>query len=163
MRRVALALCTLLLAACPPAAPSTDTAADEQAIRVLMDNWNAAIVSQNDSLIASLYADDGGLMPPGARKVTGRANVRAFWQGLWGMKPSLAMVPVSVTISGDLAVEEATYIWSITGAAGEEKEEGKSLIVWRRAENSWEVVDHMWNPDHRPMPAAPAAAPAKGR
>lgn len=151
MRRLALALSCVLLAACPPGATSTDTAADEQAIRALVDNWNAAIISQNDSLIGSLYADDGSLMAPGTRKVSGRANVQAFWAGLWGMKPSLAMIPVSITISGDLAVEEATYIWSITGAAGEEKEDGKSLIVWRRAGNSWQVVQHMWNPDRRPM------------
>lgn len=151
MPRVALVLLCVLLAACPPAAPSTDTAADEQAIRTLAENWNAAIVSHNDSLIASFYAEDGSILPPAMRKVTGRENVRAFWTGLWGMNPSLAMVPVSVTISGDLAIEEATYIWSVAGAAGEEKEDGKSLIVWRRAGNSWQVVQHMWNPDHRAM------------
>ena len=154
MPRVALALLCVLLAACPPASPSTDTAADEQAIRTLAENWNAAIVSHNDSLIASFYAEDGSIMPPAMRKVTGRENVRAFWTGLWGMNPSLAMVPVNVTISGDLAIEEATYIWSISGAAGEEKEDGKALIVWRRAGNSWQVVQHMWNPDHRAMGAS---------
>jgi len=151
MPRVALALCCLLLAACPPTSTSTDTAADEQAIRGLVDNWNAAIVSQNDSLIGSLYADDGSIMAPGMRRVSGRAAVRAFWAGLWGMKPSLGMVPVSVTISGDLAVEEATYVWSVTGAAGEQKEEGKSIVVWRRAGNSWQVVQHIWNNDHLPL------------
>jgi uncharacterized protein (TIGR02246 family) len=155
MPRVALALCCLLLAACPPASPSTDTAADEEAIRALVGSWNAAIVSQNDSLIGTFYAEDGSLMAPGMRKIAGREGVRAFWAGLWGMKPSLAMVPVSITISGDLAVEEATYLWSITGAAGEEKEEGKSLIVWRRAGNSWQVVQHIWNPDHRAMGPTP--------
>jgi len=151
MRPLALALCCLLLAACPPGATSTDTAADEQAIRALVDSWNAAIVSQNDSLIGSLYADDGSVMAPGMRKVAGRAAVRAFWAGIWGMKPSLAMVPVSVTISGDLAVEEATFVWSVTGAAGEQTEEGKSIVVWRRAGNSWQVVQDIWNADHPPV------------
>jgi uncharacterized protein (TIGR02246 family) len=153
MPRVALALCGVLLAACPPAGTSTDTAADEQAIRALVDNWNAAIVSQNDSLIGSFYADDGSLMAPGMRKVTGREGVRAFWKGIWGMKPSLGMVPVSIAVSGDLAVEEATYVWSVTGAAGEQKEEGKSIVVWRRAGNSWQVVQDIWNSDH--LAAAP--------
>jgi uncharacterized protein (TIGR02246 family) len=145
-----LLLAALLLAACPAAPPSTDTAADEQAIRALAESWNAAIVSHNDSLIASFYAEDGSILPPMMRKVSGRDNVRAFWTGLWGMNPSLSMMPSSITMSGDIAIEEGTYIWSITGAAGEEKETGKVLIIWRRAGNSWQVVQHMWNPDHRP-------------
>jgi len=143
-------LATLLLAACPPAPASTDTAADEQAIRAQVDALNQAIASQNDSMIGALYAENAVMLPPGMRRVSGRERIRAFWAGLWPMKPTLTMTPVTITISGDLAVEEANYLWSIpTAAGGEEKEEGKSIVTWRRAGNSWEIVQNMWNADTR--------------
>ncbi len=152
LRAGALLAC-LLVAACPPAPPSTDTAADEQAIRALVEGMNQAVSAQNDSAIAALYSDKGILLPPGMRKVTGRENIRAFWKGLWGMKPSLTMMPVTITISGDLAVEEGNYMWSIPLAnGGEEKEDGKVLVTWRRTDTSWEIVQHMWNADSRAKP-----------
>jgi len=140
----------LLLAACPPAPPSTDTAADEQAIRAQVDVLNQAIASQNDSLIGAMYAEDGVLLPPGMRRLNGRERIREFWASLWPMKPTLVMTPVSITISGDLAVEEANYLWTIpTAAGGEEREEGKSLVTWRRSGNSWVIAQNMWNADTR--------------
>jgi uncharacterized protein (TIGR02246 family) len=143
-------LAALLLAACPPAPASTDTAADEQAIRAQVDALNQAIASQNDSAIGALYAENAVMLPPGMRRVNGRTRIREFWAGLWPMKPSLTMTPVTITISGDLAIEEANYLWSIpTAAGGEEKEEGKSIVTWRRAGNSWEIVQNMWNADTR--------------
>ena len=143
-------LAALLLAACPPAPASTDTAADEQAIRAQVDALNQAIASQNDSVIGGLYAENAVMLPPGMRRANGRGQIRQFWAGLWPMKPTLTMTPVTITISGDLAVEEANYLWSIpTAAGGEEKEEGKSIVTWRRAGNSWEIVQHMWNADTR--------------
>jgi uncharacterized protein (TIGR02246 family) len=143
-------LAALLLAACPPAPASTDTAADEQAIRAQVDVLNQAIASQNDSVIGALYAENAVMLPPGMRRVSGRVRIREFWASLWPMKPTLRMTPVTITISGDLAVEEANYLWTIpTAAGGEEKEEGKSIVTWRRAGNSWEIVQNMWNADSR--------------
>jgi uncharacterized protein (TIGR02246 family) len=148
--RPLLVFAALLLAACPAAPPSTDTAADEQAIRAQVDVLNQAIASQNDSLIGALYTEDAVLLPPGMRRVNGREQIRAFWASLWSMKPTLTMTPVTITISGDLAIEEANYLWTIpTAAGGQEKEEGKSLVTWRRSGNSWVIVQNMWNADSR--------------
>jgi len=148
--RAGLLFACLLLAACPPGPPTTDTAADEQAIRALVDGMNQAVAAQNDSAIAALYAENAVLLPPGMRRSTGREDIRVFWQGLWGMKPTLTMMPVTITISGDLAVEEGNYMWSVPLAkGGEEKEDGKVLVTWRRTDTSWAIVQHMWNADTR--------------
>ena len=37
---------------------STDTAADQQAIRGTLDGWNQALTAGNDSLLASFYTED---------------------------------------------------------------------------------------------------------
>ncbi len=143
---VALAFCL----GCPPTATSTDTSADEQAIRALVDSWNGGLASQNDSLIAALYADDAILMPPGMPRVTGRQHIRDFWARIWPMKASLTLAIVSIRVSGDLAVQEDDWTWTMPSAQGEVKDHGKALVIWRRAGNSWQVVQDIWNSDVTP-------------
>ena len=153
--------CTLLaslalsagLAGCTPAGSSTDTAADEQAIRSTIDNWNQALTSADDSLLASFYAPDASMMPPGMPKVTGRASIRAFWASLWPMKATLAMSPGSFLISGDLAVEEGTWVWSVPTEGGTQQDHGKYLHTWRRMDGTWLIVQNIWNSDLAPAVA----------
>ena len=146
---LALALCL----GCPPTSTSTDTAADEQAIRALVDSWNGGLASQNDSLIAALYADDAVVMPPGMPRITGRQNIRDFWARIWPMKASLTLAIASIRVSGDLAVQEDDWTWTMPSAQGEVKDHGKALVIWRRAGNSWQVVQDIWNSDVTPPTA----------
>jgi len=148
---IALAVCL----GCPPTATSTDTAADEQAIRGRIDSWKSALASQNDSSIVALYADDAILMPPGLPRITERQKIRAFWARIWPLKATLTLEVASLRVSGDLAVEEENWNWTMPGPQGEVKDHGKSIIVWRRAGNSWQVVQDIWNSDV--TPPAPAA------
>ena len=148
---LALTLCL----GCPPGAASTDTAADEQAISAIFDSWTGAVASQNDSVIATLYADDAVLMPAGMPRVTGRQNIRGFWAQLWPVKATLTLTLVSIRVSGDLAVQEDNWTMSVPTPQGEVKDHGKALVVWRRTGNSWQVVHDIWNSDVTP-PTAPA-------
>jgi uncharacterized protein (TIGR02246 family) len=153
LRRLAAVACCVLLAACPAADGSTDTAADEQAIRATLDSWNQALSSANDSLLASYYAEDASMMPPGMPKVSGRANIRAFWASLWPMKATLAMSPSTFAIAGDLAVEEGTWIWSVPVNGGIQQDHGKYLHTWRRVDGTWVIVQNIWNSDLAPAVA----------
>jgi uncharacterized protein (TIGR02246 family) len=135
----------LLLAACPTPSTSTDTAADEQALRGIVDGMNTALGAQDDSLIASVYATDAVLMPPKAPRVVGRANVRAFFAAIWPVKASLSFVPGTVRITGDQAVMEGTWVWSMPGRHGTVDDHGNFIIVWHRTDTSWEVTQDIWN------------------
>jgi len=146
---LALALCL----GCPPTATSTDTSADEQAIRALVDTWGNGIASQNDSLISTLYADDAIVMPPGMERITGRQNIRPFWARIWPLKATLTLTVVSIRVSGDLAVQEDNWTWTMPSPKSEVKDHGKSIVVWRRAGNSWQVVQDIWNSDIAPPTA----------
>lgn len=156
-----LACTTLLLAALGcTAAPRTDTAKEEAAIRQLVTDWNGYLAARNDSAIAALYASDGVMLPPNMPRVSGTEAIRAFWAELWKMNATLSLAPVSVRVapSGDLAVEEGN--WDI--AMGDQKDHGKYLVTWSKAGGGWKVVQDIWNSDQPPaLPAA--AAPAKGR
>lgn len=135
-----------------------DTAAEETAIRAQDAAWNAAIVAKNDSAMAALYADNGTLMPPNEKNVTGTAAIRSFFAMLWPMNASLVITPTAITVaaSGDMATDAGTYLFT----AGGQSETGKYLVHWHKIGTDWKIVDDMWNSDNPPMPM-PADTTAK--
>jgi uncharacterized protein (TIGR02246 family) len=143
--RLATALLFVTLAACSPAPTSTDTSADEQAIRAMVDGMNTALGSQHDSVLAATFAEDAVLMPPGRPRVSGRANIRAFFVAIWPLRATLSFVPGTISIDRDLAVEEGTWVWSMPGPDGTVNDHGNLLVTWRRTDTGWEVSQDIWN------------------
>lgn len=143
--RVIPALLLVVLSACPPSSTSTDVAADEQAIHAIVDGWNSAIASHNDSLIAAGYAEDAVSMPPGMPRAVGRANIRQSYAQIWPLKATLSFTSGSVRVSGDLAAEEGTYIWTMPGPHGDINDHGNYVTIWRRTATSWEAIENIWN------------------
>jgi uncharacterized protein (TIGR02246 family) len=157
--RSTLLLLSLAALACAPAATSTDTAADDQAIRAAMETLNQGITGQNDSLTASIYAEDAVMMPPGATKVTGRANIRAFWATVWPLRATLTITPAAITVSGDWAYGEGTWTWTAPVTGGEQRDHGKYLDVWHRIDGNWSMVRDIWNSDLAPAEAEKVVKP----
>jgi uncharacterized protein (TIGR02246 family) len=142
-----------LLAAlgCAGAGKPASTAADEVAIRAIDHQWNEALRTQNDSLIASFFATDAVLLPPNMPRVSGAEAIRRFWAGIWPMKASLTLTPVSIRVSGEWAMEEGNYSWtSPLPNGGEFKDTGKYLVNWRMEQGRWRAVQDMWNSDTPP-------------
>lgn len=135
-------------------APRPDPAADEQAIRAIVTQWNGYLQSQNDSAIAAIYDSSGTLLPPGMPAVTGHEQIRAFWAQIWALKASLALTPEQVTVEGDLAVERGRWTWSQPLPDGtQHTDAGKYVVTWRRVDGHWKAVDDIWNSDNPPPPA----------
>jgi ketosteroid isomerase-like protein len=132
-----------------------DTAAEETAIRAQDTAWNAAVAAKSDSAVAAIYADNGTLMPPNEKIVTGTAAIRSFFAMLWPMNANLVITPTAITVasSGDMATDVGTYTFS----AGQVNDTGKYLVHWHKIGNAWKIVDDMWNSD-MPMPGAPPMA-----
>lgn len=144
----------LLSLACAGARP-VDAAAEEKAIRDIDTSWNAWLIAKNDSAIGAIYADGAVLLPPNLPRMTGAANIRAFWAGLWAMNASLTLTPGTIKVaSATLAVEEGSYAFS---APGVPNDAGKYLVVWEKTGGRWQATADIWNSD---QPAAPAPAPA---
>jgi len=145
--------------ACAPA-QSTDTSADDQAIRGRVDAENSALASQSDSTIASIYAADARMLPPNMPRLTGRDSVRKFFAGIWPMKASLSFATVTLHVSGDWAIEEGNYTWTMpapVAGAPPINDHGKYLATWRRSGTTWEIAQDIWNSD---LPASPPPAAA---
>lgn len=163
MQRLSFSIALVaLVAACAPAS-STDTAADEQAIRGKADGMDQALSAQNDSAIGMMFSADAVLMPPNMPRIAGRDSIRKFYAGIWPMKASLTLSPAAVHVSGDWAIDEGNYTWTMPAPAPNApaiNDHGKYLNAWHKANGEWVIMREIWNSDLPAMPM-PAAAPAK--
>jgi ketosteroid isomerase-like protein len=122
-----------------------------------IDALNATFVQGVDkgdaALIASAYAPDARLLPPGSAALTGPA-IEQFWAGLLNAGLSGgALHTGSFEEHGDVAIEEGTYEMEVGGSV---VDTGTYVVVHRRQpDGSWRYGIDTFNSD-RP-PADPAA------
>jgi ketosteroid isomerase-like protein len=139
---------------CAPQAKPVDTAAEEAAIRTIDSKWNDYLKTQNDSAIGAIYAADAILFPPNMPRVTGADPIRKFWAGIWPLKASLELTPVTIRVAGEWAMEEGSYSFSIPGPTGATRDAGKYLVNWHKQDGTWRAVQDIWNSDNPPPPPA---------
>ena len=158
--RWSFAAALLVAAACAPATPKADLAAEEAAIRARVAEWNGFLAAKNDSAIAALYGDRGALLPANMPKVSGAAAMLPFWGQLSTMGVVLKLTSVSVTVaqSGELAVEEGSYTFDLTGMP---RDTGKYLVVWHKQDGKWFVAQDIWNSDLAPPMTPASTGPTK--
>lgn len=160
MRRLATLSLLALAAACQPAAPTVDVAAEEQAIRAQIAAFQAAVTAYDEAAIAALYAPDGSLLPSTMPKLTGREAIAAFFAELEPAQAVLTLTPVAVAVAagGDLAVEEGTWTWANPNPDGTTaRDNGKYVVVWRKLDGTWLMQTDIWNSDNPPPGAPPAS------
>ena len=165
---VSLAVTTLALAACKPAAtPPPDTsAAAKTAIDAINANWARLTSTGHADSLADFYAADAVIMPPNMATVHGRDSIRAFFATLNTVKPTLTLRALAVWGSGSSATEMGRWNWSWAAGAAvppgmPPADSGKYLVRWEEQNGKWYLAQDVWNSD-RPTPrAAAAAAPAK--
>jgi ketosteroid isomerase-like protein len=134
---------------------ATDTAAIGRAIDSTYETLSAALRRGDTAGVAaavkSVYAPDAIVMWNDQNPWRGR---EAFWKGA---AAALAQGGVSVkeaknhrddlAVSGDLAVENGTYVNTLVTKAGQEiQQRGNYLVVWRRQpDGTWKVVREIGN------------------
>jgi uncharacterized protein (TIGR02246 family) len=121
--------------------------------RTDVDALNATMiqgVEKGDaSMMASVYAPDARLLPPGHPRVTGR-EIEAYWQGMLDLGITGARLEtVDLLERDDVAVEEGRYE---IHAGTDVIDEGKYVVVHRRQpDGSWRIGLDVFNSD-RPAP-----------
>lgn len=165
-----LRFCSVLLvvglsSACARAtAPvAANTAADEAKLKADALVWFDHYANADAEALASLYADDALLMPPGAAAVTGRPGIKTFLgeDSAKAKAAGISLKNVSVTgvgVNGDIGWLSGTY--TVHDASGSTIDGGSYLSVHRRVNGSWPYIRDIWNSD-RPLAPAPAPEPKK--
>jgi uncharacterized protein (TIGR02246 family) len=162
MRRLVPALSLVAaFAACQPAAPKVDAAAEEQAIRAQVAAFNKALAAYDVAAIDSIYAPDAVLLPPNQERRTGTASIEQSFAGLEPLKATMVLTPTTIMIAagGDMAAEEGTWVYSMPSPdGGTFKDNGKYLVAWKKTNGKWLVQMDSWNSDNAPPAAAAPAA-----
>ncbi|SFL37136.1 YybH family protein [Geodermatophilus ruber] len=101
------------------------------------------------ALMATVYAPDARLLPPGSDRVTGVAAIEEFWRGVLGMGVTGGLLEtVQLDEWDDVAVEEGRYELRV----GEQVADiGKYVVVHQRqADGGWKWGLDIWNSSRPP-------------
>lgn len=146
-----------------------DAASVRATIEEIGDRFEQALLAEDAVAVASFYAEDAVVLPPGSPRTEGRANIEAMFASWFEQTPptegfTLTSDDVQLSSSGELAYEVGTYTMRGTTPDGQAYDEtGKYLAVWENAGGEWKMVADQWSGD-APMHAgegaeAPAGAP----
>src|SRR5262249_28079314 len=110
--------------------------------------WLEAYAKGDSAKIASLYATDAVLMPPGAPPANGRAAIQKFWQGAMDSGvTNVSLHTLQVGSSGYLAWEQGEFALDVRGKDGKTAHvAGKYVVVWKRTpKGQWQLFRDIWN------------------
>ena len=100
------------------------------------------------AMVASVYAPDARVMPPGAPVQTG-TGIQAFWQGVMDSGVTGAVLKTTALEErDDLAVEEGHFEIHV---GSDVVEDGSYVVVHRRmGDGGWRFALDIWNSDRAP-------------
>lgn len=126
-------------------ATTTQTASDIlDEVRSAVQNFEQNFASGNAQGIASLYASDGSLFPPGAGIQKGTNAIQNFWQMVMNMGIKTAhLETLEVEQEGETAIEVGQY--ELGGADGQRIDQGKYIVIWKREDGQWKLHKDIWN------------------
>jgi len=111
----------------------------------------AKALNDKDAVAASLlYSEDASLLPPNEQIVTGRENIKNYWQGaLDAGTNNVSVSTISTGSNGDLGYEIGRFTLSYPGEDGKMiVEKGKyTEILKRTADGKWISIYGIWNSD----------------
>ena len=151
--RLTLALASVISLSCA-SAPRVDIQSEEQKIRELDRQWQAAAAANDAARFASFYAEDAMMLTAEMPIVRGRAAIE---EGLRQMFSTPGLVFkfnqqfLDVAKSGDMAYD----IGSVSVTTNGVESKGKYLVVWKKINGEWKAVADA-NSTDQPAPA-PAA------
>ncbi len=115
----------------------------------------AKALNDKDAVAASLlYSEDAQLLPPGEQIVTGRENIKKYWQAFLDAGiTDVSVSTISTGSSGDLGYEVGRFQLSYPGEDGKMvMERGKfTELLKRQADGKWISILGVWNSD--PVPS----------
>lgn len=129
---------------------TVDLRAEEEAIRRLDRQWQAAVDARDVAAAAAFFASDAVLMPANGPMIVGREGIEA-WFSEWLPVPEIsnAFEPdqIEVAASGDLAYDRGTYRFVMDTPEGRAEDVGKYVVVWKKIDGEWRAALDMSNSD----------------
>ncbi|MBF2065451.1 MAG: SgcJ/EcaC family oxidoreductase [Calothrix sp. C42_A2020_038] len=93
--------------------------------------------------VASLYTENGQLLPPNGDFIISRKAIENFWQGIFAANiTNITLNTIECESHGDTAIEIGRYTLSNrdTGIV----DSGKYIVIWKK-EDEWRLNREIWN------------------
>jgi uncharacterized protein (TIGR02246 family) len=147
----ALAVITVVVGSIGCGGGSTvDRQAEEEAIRRLDRQWQAAVDARDVTAAAAVFATDAVLMPANGPMIVGREGIEA-WFSEWLLVPEISNTfepdVIEVAASGDLAYDRGTYRFVMDTPEGRIEDVGKYVVVWKKVDGEWRAALDISNSD----------------
>jgi ketosteroid isomerase-like protein len=114
-----------------------------------------ALLAKDAVAASMLYTEDASLLPPNEPIVTGRDNIRQYWQGaIDGGIIDVSVSTIATGSNGDLGYEIGRYRMTVKQPDGTPlTENGKYTELLRRSEDgTWKSIYGIWNADSPSTP-----------
>jgi uncharacterized protein (TIGR02246 family) len=136
--------------------PVVDVEADVEAIKKIIDDFNAAINAGNIDKLVSLYTDDAVRIPPNKPALVGKEAIRRLFQEqLDQFTVQNEGVIVDLKVSGDLAFVRGSWTSINTPKTGGEplKFNGNFVsIIQKQPDGSWKTICNSWSNEQLILP-----------
>jgi uncharacterized protein (TIGR02246 family) len=126
-----------------PAADTRPVAADADGLTQIRDQYRAAATARHAETLATLFADDGVLVPTDGAFVRGRVEiVKYFARALEGAAPDVTLTCISAESRDGFGSETGRFEERLTSPTGEvTRVSGVYVTIYRRDEaGRWRVA-----------------------
>src|SRR5215470_11843588 len=120
------------------------------AIMAVYEKFMAAASRGDAAAMATLYTEDGQLLPPNSDVVSGRPAIQSFLQGAiqMGIK---AIILETLEVEGQGITASEVGRVTFQGEGGQVVDRGKYVVVWKQEAGQWKLHRDIWN-SSRPAP-----------
>jgi uncharacterized protein (TIGR02246 family) len=148
-------LLPLGLAACSGPTGEEFNQADRDAIAKVVQDLIVVYNAKDSAKVASLFSDNGAVMPPNASTVRGTVNVRAYYDKRFAQGASdLKLETGDIIGAGALAYAAGDYWLNMAPPGGTvRRDRGKFLFVFREFRGRWLLERLMFSSDFAAEPS----------
>ena len=119
-------------------------------IEGIVEQFGKDFNNQDSAALASYYAEDAKLLPPGSPLLQGRAAIQTFADGMFAAGcRSLDLTTTDVIEAGDCAIEVGTFVMGIAPPGADPVQDvGKYVAIHRRqSDGSLKLIVDTFNSD----------------
>jgi ketosteroid isomerase-like protein len=114
------------------------------AIEAANVQFSAVAAKGDGAALASLYAPQAQVMPPGSAPIRGPEAIQKFWQGAFDSGISAVdLKTLEVFGRGPTATEVGEY--ELRDKAGKSLDHGKYIVVWQHVDGQWKLLRDMFS------------------
>jgi len=112
--------------------------------------WVAMSKEHDFAKLESILCDDVILMPPNDTSLFGKAEVLEWFKEYFDNFQIANLTPTErdVFVSGDVAIENWTYMVAIKPVDGSDRirDDGRFLTIWKKQDDGrWKISHSIWN------------------